>query len=122
VRASGRTSARSSASLQVEDEHFRAAPLRDGEGRLAIEAERIAGFEATSVHLGAAPHHVHPRLAARRERALDAARKTYVHAVRGEVEVNGRTLKGGDALLIENEPALDIGPARDAEVLVFDLH
>jgi redox-sensitive bicupin YhaK (pirin superfamily) len=53
--------------------------------------------------------------------ALDAKRKCYVHLVRGELEVNGQALKGGDAALIEAESALALSQARDAEVLVFDL-
>jgi redox-sensitive bicupin YhaK (pirin superfamily) len=55
-------------------------------------------------------------------RDLDSKRKTYVHVVRGSVEVNGHALGAGDALRIENESALSIGHGVDAEVLVFDLH
>jgi redox-sensitive bicupin YhaK (pirin superfamily) len=58
------------------------------------------------------------------ERAtLDLAegRLGYVHVVRGEVVVNGRALKAGDALLYRDEPRIGIEDGRDAEVLVFDL-
>ncbi|HEY9239679.1 MAG TPA: pirin family protein [Burkholderiaceae bacterium] len=55
-------------------------------------------------------------------RALDPARKAYVHLVRGSLTVNGHSLQAGDALRIENEAELAIGQGRDAEVLVFDLH
>jgi len=58
----------------------------------------------------------------RLERALDPARKTYVHVVRGSLRVNGHALRGGDALRIEDESGLSIGDGVDAEVLVFDLH
>jgi redox-sensitive bicupin YhaK (pirin superfamily) len=44
-----------------------------------------------------------------------------VHVVRGSVEVNGQALSAGDAAMLDNEPALQIGAGRDAEVLVFDL-
>ena len=53
--------------------------------------------------------------------ALDAARKSYVHLVRGELEVNGRKLATGDAAMIEGESALRLAAGREAEVLVFDL-
>jgi redox-sensitive bicupin YhaK (pirin superfamily) len=53
--------------------------------------------------------------------ALDAKRKCYVHLVRGALEVNGQTLQGGDAALIEAESVLTLSGASDAEVLVFDL-
>ena len=55
-------------------------------------------------------------------RPLDPAHKTYVHLVRGSLEVNGQHLQAGDALRIENESALEIAHGTDAEVLVFDLH
>jgi redox-sensitive bicupin YhaK (pirin superfamily) len=55
------------------------------------------------------------------ELALDPARKGYVHLVRGELQVNGHTLKGGDAALLEHESQIMLSGAKDAEVLVFDL-
>ena len=55
------------------------------------------------------------------ELALPAARKAYVHVVRGSVEVNGQALAAGDAAMLDNEPVLKVGGGRDAEVLVFDL-
>ena len=53
--------------------------------------------------------------------ALDPARKTYVHLVRGELEVNGKKLTQGDAAMIEAQNSLQLGKGQDAEVLVFDL-
>ncbi len=52
---------------------------------------------------------------------LDPKRKSYVHLVRGELEVNGARLQTGDAALIEGESQLALGAGNDAEVLVFDL-
>ncbi|HEY2256791.1 MAG TPA: pirin family protein [Variovorax sp.] len=53
--------------------------------------------------------------------ALDPKHKSYVHLVRGELEVNGQKLGGGDAAMIEGESQLKLGAGKDAEVLVFDL-
>ena len=53
--------------------------------------------------------------------ALDPARKAYVHLVRGELEVNGHKLNGGDAALLAEEDRIELQAGRDAEVLVFDL-
>lgn len=53
--------------------------------------------------------------------ALDPARKSYVHLVRGELAVNGTPLSTGDAALIEGESQLALSAGKDAEVLVFDL-
>ena len=55
-------------------------------------------------------------------RALDPARKTYVHLVRGSASVNGQALQAGDALRLENEHELRIDQGVDAELLMFDLH
>ena len=53
--------------------------------------------------------------------ALDPARKTYVHLVRGQLEVNGQTLHTGDALGLQSENQLQLSHGQAAEVLVFDL-
>ena len=53
--------------------------------------------------------------------ALNPARKTYVHLVRGALSVNGNALTTGDAVLIEKESTLSLTDGHDAEVLVFDL-
>jgi len=54
-------------------------------------------------------------------RALNPERKTYVHLVRGALQVNGHSLSAGDAALMENETTLSLTHGHDAEVLVFDL-
>ena len=53
--------------------------------------------------------------------ALDPARKTYVHLVRGQLEVNGQTLPPGAALGLQSESQLKLSHGQGAEVLVFDL-
>lgn len=52
---------------------------------------------------------------------LDPARKAYVYLVRGELEVNGKPLKAGDAAMLENEAQVRLSGGRAAEVLAFDL-
>jgi redox-sensitive bicupin YhaK (pirin superfamily) len=55
------------------------------------------------------------------EIALDPARKSYVHLVRGSLDVNGLQLDSGDAVLLEGESRITLTNGKDAEVLVFDL-
>jgi redox-sensitive bicupin YhaK (pirin superfamily) len=55
------------------------------------------------------------------ELQLDPARKAYVHLVRGELDVNGVRLKGGDAALLDHESRIALNHGVAAEVLVFDL-
>lgn len=57
----------------------------------------------------------------RAELTLDPARKGYVHLVRGELEVNGQHLRGGDAVMLSEEAGIVLSHGKDAEVLVFDL-
>jgi redox-sensitive bicupin YhaK (pirin superfamily) len=44
-----------------------------------------------------------------------------VHLVRGSLRVNGELLHTGDALLLAQEPFIQLAQGQDAEVLVFDL-
>jgi quercetin 2,3-dioxygenase len=53
--------------------------------------------------------------------ALAPGRKGYVHLVRGQLLVNGQRLQAGDALLLQDEPELQLRGGDAAEVLVFDL-
>ncbi len=53
--------------------------------------------------------------------ALDPGRKTYVHLVRGQLDVNGQVLHQGDAAKLESESQLQLTHGQAAEVLVFDL-
>ena len=52
---------------------------------------------------------------------LDPKRKYYAHLIKGVLTINGNTINGGDALLIDSESKLEIGDGIDAEVLIFDL-
>ena len=52
---------------------------------------------------------------------LNPERKTYIHLVRGHLQVNDLQLDAGDAALLVSESQLRLANGRDAEVLVFDL-
>lgn len=53
--------------------------------------------------------------------AIDGSRRAYVHLARGQLQVNGVLLNGGDALKLSAIDLIRIDQAQDAEVLVFDL-
>ena len=55
------------------------------------------------------------------EQSFAADRKAYVFVIQGEVEVAGKKLTSGDALLAENEHTLQFLGTEAAELLVFDL-
>ena len=52
---------------------------------------------------------------------LDPARLGYIHLARGEVSVNGHSLKAGDGIKLVRESSVELANGEQAEVLVFDL-
>lgn len=57
----------------------------------------------------------------RAEHALRDRRRAYVHVVRGEIDVNGERLEGGDAAKLSDVSAVRLANGSKAEVLLFDL-
>ncbi len=96
-------------------------PDHEKRGRLRLVAAPDAADGSVLIHADA---RVYAGLFDGDERAslaLAPERKGYVHVVRGEVEVNGTRLVGGDAAMLSAEPQVDIAKGKSAEVLVFDL-
>lgn len=48
-------------------------------------------------------------------------RRLYLHLARGNLQLNGTPMRGGDGAFIENENQLTLSDAKDAEALLFDL-
>jgi len=104
-----------------------------GESHVAPEAKRgrlapVAAPQGEAASVGALGWRADARLLAglfdgeeRAERPIEPGRRIYAHVVRGQIEINGVPLAGGDALKIENETRLVLEKGRDAEVLIFDL-
>ena len=90
-------------------------------GRLRLVASRTGAEGSVSMNADASLYAGLFDGAEQAELALNPARKAYVHLVRGSLSVNGETLQGGDAALIEGETRLALTQGQDAEVLVFDL-
>lgn len=90
-------------------------------GQLRLVASPDGAQGSVTVHADAAVYAGLFNGAESAELALNPARKTYVHVVRGALEVNGERLNGGDAAVMAGEPRLSIARGQDAEVLVFDL-
>ena len=101
-----------------EQKHFDAGSKR---GTLRLVASPDGRDGSVTIHADAAIYSGLFDAEQSLKRELDPAHKTYVHLVRGSLEVNGQRLQAGDALRIENEAVLEIAHGTDAEVLVFDL-
>jgi len=84
---------------------------------------RIAGPEqaAVKIHADAALYAGLIDAQESAQLALASGRRGYVHLVRGALLVNGHALQAGDALLLADEPTIQLDHGQDAEVLVFDL-
>ncbi|KAF1022895.1 MAG: Quercetin 2,3-dioxygenase [Paracidovorax wautersii] len=103
----------------------RTVPDAAKRGQLALVAAPVAEAATSETAVGL---HADARLyaglfdgAEQARVALAAGRLGYVHLVRGTLTVNGQTLQGGDALLLRDEPQVELAGGEGAEVLVFDL-
>ena len=93
----------------------------DKRGRLRLVASPDGQDGSVTIHADAAMYAGLFDGAETARLALDPQRKAYVHLVRGELEVNGQRLAGGDAAVLGGETSLTLEKGKDAEVLVFDL-
>jgi hypothetical protein len=96
-------------------------PEQDKRGKLRLVASPDGASDSVSINADA---RMYAGLFDGDEQAtlqVDPQRKVYVHLVRGELEVNGQHLKGGDAAMLEGESQVALTGGRNAEVLVFDL-
>ena len=96
-------------------------PLADKQGKLCLIASPDGSGNAVKIQADAK---LYAGLFDGAESArlnLEPNRKAYVHLIRGELQINGISLHGGDALLIEDLAEILISSGKNAEVLVFDL-
>jgi len=93
----------------------------DKRGRLRLVAAPDGRDGAVTIHADASIRAGLFDGAETAELTLDPQRLSYVHLARGELTVNGQTLKTGDALQLRGETRLRIAEGKQAEVLVFDL-
>jgi redox-sensitive bicupin YhaK (pirin superfamily) len=101
-----------------EEKHF---PLEEKQGKLRLVASGDGREGSVLIHQDASLYAAVLDGDDRVEHALQPGRLGYVHVIRGSVDVNGVTLKGGDALKLADEDRVTIGKAEAAELLLFDL-
>ncbi|MES2832650.1 MAG: pirin family protein [Pseudomonadota bacterium] len=101
-----------------EEKRFSSA---EKEGRLRVVASADAREGSVLIHQDAS---LYTGLFDGEQQAtlpLAPGRLAYVHAVRGEITVNGQHLQAGDAAKFTDEREVRIESGSNAEVLVFDL-
>ena len=99
----------------------KSVPDTEKRGQLRLLASSQPDAGAVKIHADAALYAGLFDCAEHASLSLNPQRKAYVHVVRGEVNVNGQHLRGGDAALLEGESLVTISHGKHAEVLVFDL-
>ena len=99
----------------------RTFPLKDRQGRLTLIASRDSREGSIQIHqdvdlysaiLAAGEHASH---------SLAEGRQAWVQVARGDLTLNGTSLKAGDGAAISDQLAIDLTAASGAEVLLFDL-
>ena len=93
----------------------------DKRGRLRLVASNDGSNGSVTIHADAK---IYAGLFDGQEAAslsLSPARKTYIHLVKGNLQVNSLSLAQGDAALLSLESHLQLSQGENAEVLVFDL-
>ena len=101
-----------------EEKRFDADSKR---GRLRLVASPDGADGSVTIHQDARLYAALMDDADTLEHAMSPDRRAYVHVIRGEVEVNGQLLSGGDAIKLTREARVKLAKARNAEVLLFDL-
>lgn len=101
-----------------EEKHF---TTESKTGRLRLIASRDGSEGSVTIHQDARIYASIMEAGHALTHPLAPARLAYVHVIRGSVDVNGVTLKGGDAAKLSAETAVTLAGADDAELLLFDL-
>ena len=95
--------------------------VEEKRGKLRLVASNDGAHGSVTIHADAK---IYAGLLDGQEKAaltLNPVRKTYLHLVRGNLQVNGLALVAGDAALLLSEDQLQLTQGVNAEVLVFDL-
>ena len=108
--------------LEIEPSYEqKTIPLSDKQGKLRLVASPDGAKESVKIFADAKLYAGLFDGLQSAQLQLDPKRKAYVHLIQGSLDINGQTLEGGDALLIEAEKQLALSNGKSAEVLVFDL-
>jgi quercetin 2,3-dioxygenase len=91
-------------------------------GQLHLVASKSGREGSISIHQDADLWLAKLETGQRLTHQLNADRNGWLHVAEGEVTLNGKSLSGGDAAAVNGETVLEIGAAKPAQVLLFDLN
>jgi len=90
-------------------------------GKLRLVASQNGSEGSVSIHADALLYAGLFHAQEQATHALSKDRMAYVHVARGHIIINGESLQAGDALMLRDEPAVDLSNGQNAEILLFDL-
>jgi len=96
-------------------------PDAEKRGRLRLVASRDGRNGSLTIHQDAAVYAGLLDTGERAELPLGKGRHAWVQVARGELKLDGQTLKAGDGAAVSGEATLKLEGQRQGEVLVFDL-
>jgi redox-sensitive bicupin YhaK (pirin superfamily) len=96
-------------------------PAEEKQGTLRVVASSDGRDGSVTIHQDACLYAGLFEAGQEAELPLATGRLAYVHAIKGEVTVNGQLLAAGDAAKLSKEDTVRISGGKNAEVLVFDL-
>jgi len=99
----------------------RAFSEKERRGRLCLVASSAPEKGAVKIHQDS---QVYASLLKAKEsvsHSLRAGRHAWIQVARGEVDVNGHSLKPGDGTSVSDEKTISLSAKQDAEILLFDL-
>ena len=91
-------------------------------GRLHLVASKTGRDGSFAIHQDADLWFAKFGGADRVSHRLAARRHAWLHVAEGEVSVNGKTLRAGDAAIIDEAGPIDVSATAPAQVLLFDLN
>ena len=94
---------------------------RELTGQLRLVASPDGQDGSLTIHQDAYVYAGKPQNGQILSHSLAAKRIAYVHVARGQLELNGTSLQGGDGATITHEPIITLTGKDNAEVLLFDL-
>ena len=96
-------------------------PQADKLGRWCLLASPDAAQGSLLIHQDARVSAARLDGAEKLDYPVTAGRKVYLHVARGSLLANGYSLAPGDALMFTDEKVVELGMAKNAELLLFDM-
>lgn len=90
-------------------------------GDLVLVASKLGENGSVRLHQDIKMYAARVRAGFRKQMEISSERHMWLQIVRGEIAVDGETLKGGDGIAVSEVSAVGLKASEDSEFLTFDL-